>query len=102
MSDHLRISLRTLAAVAAITGFASSLAAPASAALNSNGFQMNGFQLQGFQMNGFQLNSLGGNGIQINGLNGAGNGGTTVDRGDAFDFGSVTITGVTPSPAAQR
>jgi hypothetical protein len=77
-----KTSLRALLGAAALASLVSALAAPASAALVENGVEINGVEING-TMNGVSLK------------------GTSVitRRDGAFDFGSVTLVGVTPPTA---
>jgi hypothetical protein len=95
MTAITKTSLRTLLGAAALASLVSALAPPASAALSDNGIELNGTRINGVHVNGTHLNGLIDNGVAVKGTSGE-----AVARPDgAFDFGSLTVVGVTPAAA---
>ena len=90
MTTNTKTSLRSLLGAAALAGLASTLVSPASAALTDNGVELNGIHF-----NGIHFNALVDNGVALKGTAGD----SAVRQDGAFDFGSVTVIGVTPAPA---
>jgi hypothetical protein len=111
MTAFSKTTIRSLLGAAAFAGLVLTLAAPASAGLVDNGIEVNGIEVNGLVDNGININGLVDNGTQVNGLvdngvhaNGVAPKGTSAvtQQDGAFDFGSVTLIGVTPPRAAVR